>query len=150
MLKTTNDYRSWGIDATKYTPEEVLEYVNSIPSWDNTEVKIIMIAFVDKVVSINGIPAFSGKDASAFTEIVKSFEYNSEGNRVAFIAYYADRDTAEVVYDSHPLDPCPRNTKHSGEEFAKLFEPIFNWWKNYNVEYLNESITEGLIQPTFN
>ena len=152
ITKTTSDYRTWAIDINHYTPEETQEYINSISSWDSSEVKIIMISFVDKIVSINGIPAFSSDTdlKSKFEETVGPFEYNSDRNRVAFIGYYADRDTAEVVYDAHPLDPNPRNTKHTGEEFERLFAPIFTWWKDNMLAVIDDSLNNPAnAQATF-
>ena len=152
MLKTTDDYRTWAIDGNHEAPEELLEYVKEISDWNDSEVKIILINMIDKVVAVNGLPAFSSDSAwkASFIETVAPFEYNSDNNRVSFVNYYSDRDIAEVMYDAHPLDPHPRNTKHSGEELQALFKSIFTWWKSNIIENISYQITDpSTAQPTF-
>ena len=152
VTNTTADYRSWTIDSNDHEPAEVLTYINAISAWNNAEVKSIMINFVDKVVAINGLPAFPSTDSllSSFDSTVSPFEYNSENSRVKFIGYYSDRDIVEVMYDAHPLDPPPRNSRHSGAEFSALFESIFTWWKESAVAHLNYLITSpAFAEPTF-
>ena len=148
ITRTTSDYRSWLIQSKAGTPEEFIEYISGITSWDDDEVKVINVSAPDEVVNINGIPSFvqDSEDREPFSTIYQPVEFNSEGHRVSNIAYYADRDTVEVQYSCHPLDPLPRNTRHSGEDFAEFFAKCFTWWKTGALERTQQEI---IIEPTF-
>lgn len=148
IAKTTSDYRSWFIRSKAGTPEEFIEYISGITSWDDDEVKVISVSAPDEVVNINGIPSFvqDSEDRDSFSTIYKPVEFNSEDQRVSNIVYYADRDTVEVQYSCHPLDPLPRNTQHSGEDFARFFTQCFAWWKTGVLERFQSEIP---VEPTF-
>ena len=145
ITRTTDDYRSWSVNTHGVSPEEVLEYVNSITEWTDPEVKAIAYNSIDGVAVVNGLVAFGTDDElkSALKESTSAYEYNSEGNRVAFAHYYADRKTIEVQYDCHPLDPQPNNSKHSSDELSGLLDALFSWWKTTLVADLEKQANLG-------
>ena len=145
ITKTTDDYRSWSVNTHGASPEEVLEYVNSIDEWTNSEVKIIAFNAVDGVAVVNGLVAFGTDEdlKGKLRDATAKYEYNSDGNRVAFAHYYADRDTIEVQYDAHPLDPHPKNSLHKSEELAGLLDALFSWWKTTLVADLEKQADLG-------
>ena len=148
ITKTNSDYRSWFIKLDGGTEEELIEYISELTSWKDSEVKVITVNALDRIASINGIPAFSSTNEQilAFNTLYSTIEYNSDNHRVYSLSYYADRDVVEVQYDAHPLDPLPRNSTHKSEEFTEFLDTIFEWWKSGTTEQLQANV---YTQPTF-
>jgi hypothetical protein len=127
-IRTTEDWLTWSVNTANYGPTEVLEYIQGL-TYNTTNVRQLTVAFVDKLVVINGIPVTTDGETAGFDNVTKSYQSNGD-HRVRAMHYWSDRDLVLVEYlADHPSSPSPRNTEHTSAEFGTFFNSVFDYWK---------------------